>query len=82
MFILQEMPMCLSKLILECIDTCVIGQNYMHLFMSALKIMWVFFLQAYHFQSSMLILDYSGPSILRPLMGPRKCGHILQVVLK
>ncbi len=25
---------------------------------------------------------YSGPSILRPLMGPRKCGLILQVVLK
>ncbi len=25
---------------------------------------------------------YSGPSILRPPMGPRKCGLILQVVLK
>ncbi len=24
----------------------------------------------------------SGPSILRPPMGPRKCGLILQVVLK
>ncbi len=25
---------------------------------------------------------YSGPSILRPLVGPRKGGLILQVVLK
>ncbi len=25
---------------------------------------------------------YSRPSILRPPMGPRKCGLILQVVLK
>ncbi len=25
---------------------------------------------------------YNGPSILRPPMGPRKCGLILQVVLK
>ncbi len=25
---------------------------------------------------------YSGPSILRPPIGPRKCGLILQVVLK
>ncbi len=25
---------------------------------------------------------YSGPSILRPPMGPRKCGLLLQVVLK
>ncbi len=25
---------------------------------------------------------YRGPSILRPPMGPRKCGLILQVVLK
>ncbi len=27
-------------------------------------------------------LVYSGPSILRPPMGRRKCGLILQVVLK
>ena len=26
--------------------------------------------------------EYSGPSILRPPMGPRKYGLILQVVLK
>ncbi len=25
---------------------------------------------------------YSGPSILRPPMGPRKCGLILHMVLK
>ncbi len=25
---------------------------------------------------------YSGPSILRPPMGPRKCGLILHVILK
>ena len=29
-----------------------------------------------------LWFNYSGPSILRPNMGPRKCGLILQVVLK
>ncbi len=28
------------------------------------------------------VLNYSGPSILRPPMGPRKYGLILQVVLK
>ncbi len=28
------------------------------------------------------IAKYSGPSILRPPMGPRKCGLILQVVSK
>ncbi len=28
------------------------------------------------------LLRYSGPSILGPTMGPRKCGLILQVVLK
>ncbi len=25
---------------------------------------------------------YSGPSIVKPSMGPRKCGLILQLVLK
>ena len=29
-----------------------------------------------------LRMQYSGPSIVRPHMGPRKCGLILQVVLK
>ncbi len=29
-----------------------------------------------------LNMKYSGPSILRPPMGPRRCGLILQVVLK
>ncbi len=29
-----------------------------------------------------LYTGYSGPSILQPLMVPRRCGLILQVVLK
>ena len=32
--------------------------------------------------SGVVNVHYFGPSILRPLMGPRKCGLILQVVLK
>ena len=32
--------------------------------------------------SSSLLIRYSGPSILRPPMGPCKCSHILEVALK
>ena len=45
----------------------------------------VFFLKlaAGHASAPDLLKEkYSGPSILRPSMGPRKCGLILQVVLK
>ncbi len=39
-------------------------------------------LNEYHHKSNTSNILYSGPSILRPPMGPRKCGLILQVVLK
>ncbi len=44
-----------------------------------LQIFKVNFAQSFFFWKTAI---YSGPSILRPPMGPRKCGLILQVVLK
>ncbi len=43
---------------------------------------WKTSLKACRRQVFRLLGYYSGPSILRPPMGPRKCGLILQVVLK
>ncbi len=42
---------------------------------------WNLFIRAYISISNPGLL-ISGPSILRPLTGPEKCVHILQVVLK